>query len=79
MEPLNTNSRAWLMYAGELEDHVKDNHLAMRTLVGPFRKGVRLYPMDLTDPLAFEDSFEARCSGCSSSATPGVVGWSICW
>ncbi len=37
VEPLNTNSRARLMYAGELEDQIKDNHLAMRTLVGPFR------------------------------------------
>jgi CubicO group peptidase (beta-lactamase class C family) len=52
--PLNTNSRAWLMYAGELEVLVEDNHPALRTLVGPFRKGVRLYPIDLTDPLAFE-------------------------
>ena len=51
------------MYAGELEDQIKDNHLAMRTLVGPFRKGVRLYPTDLTDPPAFEDGFEARRSG----------------
>jgi CubicO group peptidase (beta-lactamase class C family) len=56
--PLNTNSRAWLMYAGELEVLVKDNHLAARTLVGPFRKGVRLYPMDPTDPLAFEAIYE---------------------
>jgi hypothetical protein len=48
------------MYAGKLEEHVKDNHLAMRTLVGSFRKGVRLYLMDLTDPLAFEAIFEAR-------------------
>jgi hypothetical protein len=58
--PLNTNSRAWLMYAGELEVHVEDNHLAMRTLVGPFRKGVRLYPMDPADPLAFEAIYEGH-------------------
>jgi hypothetical protein len=56
--PLNTNSRARLMFAGELEVHVKHNHLAVRTLVGPFRKGVRLYPMDPTDPLAFEAIYE---------------------
>ena len=30
----------------------------MRTLLGPFRKGVRLYPMDPTDPLAFEAVYE---------------------
>ena len=46
------------MYAGELEVLVKDDHLALRTLVGPFRKGVRLYPMDPTDPLAFEAIYE---------------------
>jgi CubicO group peptidase (beta-lactamase class C family) len=56
--PLNICSRAWLMYAGELEVFVEDNHLAMRTLAGPFRKGVRLYPVDPTDPLAFEAVYE---------------------
>ncbi len=56
--PLNTNARAWLMYAGELEVLVEDNHLAMRTLVGPVRKGVRLYPTDPSDPLAFEAVYE---------------------
>jgi CubicO group peptidase (beta-lactamase class C family) len=56
--PLNVSSRAWLMYAGELEIFVEDNHLAMRTLVGPFRKGVRLYPVDSTDPLAYEAVYE---------------------
>jgi hypothetical protein len=30
----------------------------MRTLVGPLRKGVRLYPMDPSDPLAFEAVYE---------------------
>ena len=52
--PLNTNSRARLMYAGELEVLVENNHLALRALLGPFRKGVRLYPIDPIDPLAFE-------------------------
>jgi CubicO group peptidase (beta-lactamase class C family) len=58
--PLNTSSRAWLMYAGELEVFVEHNHLAMRTLVGPFRKGVRLYPIDPTDALAFEAIYEGQ-------------------
>jgi CubicO group peptidase (beta-lactamase class C family) len=58
--PLNTNSRVWLMYAGEIEVFVKDNHLAMRTLAGPFRKGVRLYPIDPSDPLAFEAVYEGQ-------------------
>jgi hypothetical protein len=58
--PLNTNSRVWLMYAGELEVFVEDNHLAMRTLAGPFRKGTRLYPIDPADPLAFETIYEGQ-------------------
>jgi CubicO group peptidase (beta-lactamase class C family) len=58
--PINTNSRVYLMYAGELEILVEDNHLAMRTLVGPLRKGLRLYPIDPTDPLAFEALYEGQ-------------------
>jgi CubicO group peptidase (beta-lactamase class C family) len=58
--PLNINSRVWLMYAGELEVLVEDNHLAIRTLVGPFRKGVRLYPTDPADPLVFEAVYEGQ-------------------
>jgi hypothetical protein len=60
MGPLNIYSRVWLMYAGELEVFVEDNHLAMRTLVGPLRKGLRLYPIDPTDPLAFEAVYEKQ-------------------
>ncbi len=50
----------WLMYAGEIEMSVKDRYLAMRTLVGPLRKGVRLYPIDAEDPLAFEAVYEGH-------------------
>lgn len=57
---LNTNARIWLMYAGEIEVFVKGKHLAMRTLVGPLRKGVRLYPIDAEDPLAFEAIYEGQ-------------------
>jgi hypothetical protein len=48
------------MYAGELEIFVEDTHLAMRTLVGPLRKGLRLHPIDPTDPLAFEAVYEGQ-------------------
>lgn len=58
--PLNINSRVWLTYAGELEVFVEDNHLAMRTLAGPFRKGARLYPIDPGYPLAFETVYEGQ-------------------
>jgi hypothetical protein len=58
--PLNTNSRIWLAYAGEIEVHVKDKHLQVRALAGPLRRGVRLYPTDPADPLAFEALVEGQ-------------------
>ena len=58
--PLNTNLRHWGTYAGELEVRVEDKHLIMRALAGPLRKGVRLYPSDPSDPLAFEVLIEGR-------------------
>jgi hypothetical protein len=48
------------MYAGELEVFVEDNHLGVRTLAGPFREGIRLYPIDPADPLAFEAVYEGQ-------------------
>jgi CubicO group peptidase (beta-lactamase class C family) len=41
--PLNTNLRLWGAYAGELEVRVEDKHLVLRALIGPLRKGARLY------------------------------------
>jgi hypothetical protein len=55
-----TTSRVWLTYAGEIEVRVKDNHLTIRTIVGPLRKGARLYPVDDADPMAFEAKIEGR-------------------
>lgn len=53
-----TNARIWMMFGGEVEVFVKDNHLALRSLVGPLRTGVRLYPVDAADPLAFQAVYE---------------------
>jgi hypothetical protein len=39
---------------GELRVLVKGGHLAVAALVGSLRKGLRLYPTDPSDPLAFE-------------------------
>lgn len=61
--PINVNSRVYLMYAGELEVFARENHLAVRTLVGPLRKGLRLYPVDPADPLAFEAVYEGQPFG----------------
>lgn len=57
---INTNVRIWIGFAGEVEVFVKGNHLAMRTLVGPLRKGIRLYPVDSSDPLAFQAVHEGQ-------------------
>ena len=48
----------------------------MRTLVGPFRKGLRLYPMDPTDPLAFEAIYEDHPERVVFERD---AGWCICW
>ncbi len=49
----NTNTLFWAMLGGEVEVFIRDNYLALRSLAGPLRKGVRLYPADPTDPLVF--------------------------
>lgn len=51
---LNTNARTWVLLGGEVEVFVEDYHLKIRSLVGPLRKGVKLYPVDKTDPLVFQ-------------------------
>jgi CubicO group peptidase (beta-lactamase class C family) len=53
-----TNARVWMTFGGEAEVFVKDNHLAVRSLVGPAGKGLRLYPVDPADPLLFQTEFE---------------------
>jgi CubicO group peptidase (beta-lactamase class C family) len=50
---MNTNARIWMGYGGEIEVLVQDNRLALRSLVGPLRKGVPLYRIDADDPLVF--------------------------
>jgi CubicO group peptidase (beta-lactamase class C family) len=50
----NTNMLFWGLLGGEVEVFVQGNHLAIRSLVGPLRKGVRLYPVDPADPLVFQ-------------------------
>jgi hypothetical protein len=49
----NTNFRLWGGVGGELEVFVREGHLAVRALFGPFRKGYPLYPIDPADPLVF--------------------------
>ncbi len=53
-----TNARVWMAFGGEAEVMVKHNHLAVRSLVGPAAKGLRLYPVDPSDPLLFRTEFE---------------------
>ncbi len=52
---LNTNFRWWSLLGGEVEVVVRDGHLAVRALsqAKPLRKGLRLYPLDASDPLLY--------------------------
>jgi hypothetical protein len=56
---------------------VPTRDLSIRTLAGPFRKGVRLYPIDLTDPLAFEAVYEGQ--PFRAVFERGADRWGICW
>ena len=48
-----TNARTWQALGGEVEILVHDGHLALRSLLGPLRKPVRLHPVSADDPLLF--------------------------
>jgi CubicO group peptidase (beta-lactamase class C family) len=59
---LNTNLRTWMSFGGEVRVFVKGSHLALGALVGPFRQGLRLYPTDTGDPLAFSVVHEQQAA-----------------
>lgn len=69
-EGVNTNLRVWASLGGEVEVFIKDNHLMLRSLVGPLRKGVRLVPVDPSDPLMFEISPDKTIMWSSDFAVP---------
>ena len=50
-----TNLRTWLATGGEVEVTVRNRHLVLRALspLPALRKGLRLHPIDETDPLLF--------------------------
>jgi CubicO group peptidase (beta-lactamase class C family) len=51
---INSNTRIWLGYGGEVEIYVSDGNLMLRAFGGPYKKGIVLYPADADAPLAFE-------------------------
>ncbi len=51
----NSNARIWLTYGGEIEIYTDGSKLKMRSLSGPYKKGIELYPVDSNDPLSFEN------------------------
>jgi hypothetical protein len=55
-----TNLRAWQITAGEVQVLVKKRHLVVRALspLPELRKGLRLYPIDESDPLLFAVNVE---------------------
>jgi len=49
-----TNARFWMGTGGEVEIFPKDNHLAMRTLMGGTKKATILHRVDTDDPLLYK-------------------------
>jgi hypothetical protein len=56
----NTNLRTWLGFGGEVRVRVTGNHLELAALVGPLRKGLRLYPTDRDDSRVFSVEHEGQ-------------------
>jgi len=50
----NSNARTWGILGGEVQVYVENNQLRLRGLLGPFRKGIPLYPVNKDDKLLFE-------------------------
>ncbi len=56
----NTNFRVWGGFGGEMEVLVRGNDLYLRSLVGPFWRGIKLHASDSAEPLAFEGTFNGQ-------------------
>jgi len=56
----NSNARAWENFGGEIEIYVKDQKLMLRSLMGAYKNGIVLYPVDDNDPLAFENVTDGK-------------------
>jgi CubicO group peptidase (beta-lactamase class C family) len=56
----NSNARAWENFGGEIEIYVKDQKLMLRSLTGAYKKGIELYPVDVKDPLVFENVTDGK-------------------
>lgn len=60
LKGLNTNARVWLMLGGEVEVLEQKGKLILRSMSGPFAKGVELFPVDPNDPLVFENVSDGK-------------------
>lgn len=56
----NSNARIWMTFGGEVQIYVENGSLKMRSLTGPYKKGIKLYPVDKDDPLAFENVTDGK-------------------
>lgn len=56
----NTNLRMWGGMGGEMEVVVRGSDLYLRSLIGPFWRGIKLHACDADDPLAFEGVFNGQ-------------------
>ncbi|MBI9045308.1 MAG: serine hydrolase [Anaerolineaceae bacterium] len=48
-----TNARLWMSFGNEIQVYIKDNHLALRGLVGPLAKGFTLHRVDQKDAMLY--------------------------
>jgi CubicO group peptidase (beta-lactamase class C family) len=55
-----TNLRLWVGFGGEVQVIVKENHLALRGLVGVSHKGIPLYRADAGDDLIYKTVLEGN-------------------
>ena len=56
----NTNFRLWNGFGGELQVLVRGKDLVLRSLTGPFWRGITLRASDAAEPLAFEGRFNGQ-------------------
>jgi hypothetical protein len=56
----NSNIRIWETFGGEIEIQVRKNELILKGLLGPYKKGIDIYPCDANDPLAFESVVDGK-------------------
>jgi len=70
----NSNARSWMTFGGEIDIAVKGNQLVLKSLTGPYTKGITLYPVDRDNPLVFQNVTDGKTIQIAFERGPaGVV------